>query len=225
MTSRIRSSLLMVLCAGAGVLLALLSLSADEPTKGSLPPASTKGKMSLEEALARRRSVRRYEAGRLTREQIAQLCWAAQGVTEPRRGLRTCPSAGATYPLELFVVTADGVEQYVPAGHAMKQHLQGDVRGELQRAALNQRSVGEAPAVFVIGAVMSRTERRYSRRAERYVSIEVGHAGQNLLLQAVALGLAGVPVGAFNDEEVAKALKLPAECVPLYLLPIGVPAR
>jgi len=190
-----------------------------------LPDVAKKGNVSLEEALARRRSVRQFKADPLTRKQIAQLCWAAQGISEPRRGLRTCPSAGATYPLELYVATAAGVEHYVPARHAMETHLAGDVRGKLRDAALGQKFVGNAPAVFIISAVAARTTRKYGKRAGRYVQIEAGHAGQNILLQATALGLGSVPVGAYNETQAAKVLALPADQKVLYLIPVGAPAN
>jgi len=209
-----------------GVFLAFaLCLLADAPVNLSpLPAAATKGKVSLEEALAARRSVRQFKGQKLTDRQIAQLCWAAQGITAPARGYRTCPSAGALYPLELYVVTAEGVGHYVPSKHALRRHLAGDVRARLATAALHQESVERAPATFVIAAVVSRTQAKYGRRAERYVMMEVGHAGQNILLQATAMGLGAVPVGAFGDQKVAEALSLPAEHAPLYLIPVGVPA-
>jgi SagB-type dehydrogenase family enzyme len=121
-------------------------------------------------------------------------------------------------------VTADGVERYVPRTHSTEQHLTGDVRGKLRDAALGQSFVESAPATFVIAGVFARTERKYGPRAERYVWMEAGHAGQNLLLQAVALGLGSVPVGAFRDAEVAEALGLPRDHAPLYMFPVGVPA-
>jgi SagB-type dehydrogenase family enzyme len=188
-----------------------------------LSPPLLKGPKSLEEVIAARRSVRRFKSEALSAEQISQLCWAAQGITDQARGYRTCPSAGATYPLELYVVTAGGVDHYRPAGHALERHRDGDLRRALQEASLHQTFVGQAPATFVITAVVPRTERRYRERAMRYVHMEVGHCGQNILLQAVALGLGAVPVGAFHDEDVAKALSLPPEHAPLYLIPVGVP--
>ncbi len=181
--------------------------------------------MSLEESITKRRSIRGFRPQALNRKQIAQLCWAAQGVTDPKRGFRASPSAGALYPLELYVVTADAVEHYVPNQHALEKHLEGDLRPALQAAALDQPCVGQAPAVFVVTAVVSRTARKYGPRAMRYVLIEVGHASENLLLQATAMGLGAVPVGAMRDEEVTKALSLPAEHVPLYLIPVGVPNK
>ena len=195
-------------------------------SKLSPPPAPGKeGKMSLEETLAKRRSTRRFRNEALTRRQIARLCWAAQGISDAETGFRTCPSAGALYPLELYVVTAEGVEHYVPKSRAMEKHLKDDLRKKLQTAALDQSSVGRAPATFIIAGVVSRTAGKYGRRARRYVLMEAGHAGQNLLLQATALGLAGVPVGAFTDEEVAKVLSLPDGHAPLYLIPVGLPAK
>lgn len=201
-----------------------VSLLGDDGSKArALGDPTLAGKMSLEEALAKRRSIRSFAGGELSAQQISQLCWAAQGICEPARRLRTCPSAGATYPLELYVVTAQGVEHYRPQGHGLTSHLDGDLRGKLAAAAMGQRCVAQAPATFVIAGVASRTARRYGQRAQRYVWMEAGHAGQNILLQAVALKLAAVPVGAFNDEAVGKLLKLPAGSAPLYLIPVGKP--
>jgi len=190
-----------------------------------LPEPEKKGRVSLEESLAKRRSIRRFRDKALTRRQIAQLCWAAQGISDRRRGFRTCPSAGALYPLELYVVTAEGVERYVPKAHAMEKHLKGDRRRRLQAGALNQKYVGQAPATFVITGVVSRTSRKYGPRSLRYVLIEAGHAGQNLLLQATAMGLGAVPIGAFIEMDVKKTLSLPADQELLYLIPVGVPAK
>ncbi len=209
-----------ILLLGAGVLAAAIAWAADADTP-SLPAAQTEGGMSLVEALAARRSVRAFKPDVLTAQQIAQLCWAAQGVSDERRALRTAPSAGALYPLEVYVVTVDGVDHYDPAVHTLARHVNGDLRTGLQTAALGQSCVGQAPATFVITAVVARTERKYGRRAERYVWIEAGHAGQNLLLQAAAMELGAVPVGAFDDAAVAKAISLPADHAPLYLIPLG----
>jgi len=205
--------------------LASVCLLAVQNFAASLPKPAQEGKRSLEEVLAARRSVRKFADAALSEQQIAQLCWAAQGVTEPKRGFRTAPSAGATYPLELYVVTAAGVRRYVPDRHELIEHQAGDVRPRLQQAALDQPWVGAAPAVFVIAADVQRTTRRYGQRAERYVFMEVGHAAQNLLLQAVALELGAVPVGAFEDDRVSEVLRLPEGQRPMYLLPVGRPAE
>jgi len=188
-----------------------------------LPPPVLKGRMSLEEAIAARRSVREFTDKSLTVEQISQLCWAGQGVTDPTGQFRAAPSAGALYPIELYVVTANGVDHYEPKSHRLERHLPGDVRRSLQRAALDQAALGNAPACVAIAAVVQRTARKYSDRAERYCFIEAGHVAQNILLQATALRLAGVPIGAFEDKKVAAVLKLPKDHRVIYLLPMGHP--
>ncbi len=212
-------------CACVGAVVTAAQVSGGANSEDPVSQVKTRGGMSLVEALARRRSVRSFRSEELTSQQIAQLCWAGQGVTESSRGYRTAPSAGALYPLELFVVTGEGVEHYIPSKHAMEEHLTGDLRRKLQRAALGQESVGNAPAVFVFSAVISRTQRKYGNRAERYVWIEAGHAAQNILLQATAMELGAVPIGAFQDNEVKRILKLPPNHTPLYLIPVGSPVE
>jgi SagB-type dehydrogenase family enzyme len=189
----------------------------------ALPTPLASGAMSLEEALARRRSMRDFAATPLSPGELGQLLWAAQGITS-QDGRRTAPSAGALYPLELYAVTAEAVYHYEPGGHRLSVHLPGDRRPELYAAALSQAPVLEAPAVLVIAAVVERTERKYgAERSPRYVHLEAGHAAQNILLQAVALDLGAVPVGAFYDDRVQQALGLPADHQPLYLIPVGHP--
>jgi SagB-type dehydrogenase family enzyme len=185
-----------------------------------LPPPRTDGTASLEACLAGRRSVRAFTDQDLTWEQIGQLLWAAQGLTSDWGG-RTAPSAGALYPLEVYVVTRQGVYRYAPQGHRLVALAMGDQRKSLQAASLNQGAVESAPAVFVVAGVYARTAARYGDRADRYVHLEAGHAAQNFLLQAVALDLAGVPMGAFDDAGVQHALGLPADHAPLYVIPVG----
>lgn len=187
-----------------------------------LPPPVTTGHLSLEELLQRRRSVRVFGPVPLTDAEKGQLLWAAQGIAD-EAGHRTSPSAGATYPLELYAATAAGLWRYLPEGHALDPVLDGDVRGELQQATNGQEVVGQAPLVVAITAVTARTAGRYGARADRYVAMEAGHAAENLLLQAVALGLGAVLVGAFEDAALARVLRLPAGESPLYLVPVGHP--
>ncbi len=187
----------------------------------ALPPPQRSGHMSLEETLARRRSVREFTSKPLSDHQISQLVWAAQGITHAE-GLRTAPSAGALYPLELYVASSAGFYLYDPQHHELQRRSSRDVRSALYEAALKQEAVRQASAVFVISAVYSRTAQKYGNaRAPRYVHMEAGHAAQNLLLEAVALGLEAVPVGAFDDAQVEKVLGLPTEEQPLYLIPAG----
>lgn len=185
-----------------------------------LPEPRKDSEVSLEETLAHRRSVRQYTDQSLTMEEISQLLWAAQGVTRDW-GARTAPSAGALYPLEVYVATPEGLYHYLPDGHRAEVLSQEDLRRTLARAGLDQSAIHDAPAVFVIAAVYARTSGKYGERAERYVKLEAGHVGQNILLQAVALDLGGVPIGAFHDDQVQRALGLPANYEPLYLIPVG----
>lgn len=181
------------------------------------------GSLSLEEALARRHSVREYTDESLTLAELGQLLWAAQGITRPP-GYRTAPSAGALYPLEVYAITSEGVYHYHPEEHDLSLHHPGDVRPALYAAALRQEAVLKAPAVFVITGVYERTEQKYGEeRSPRYVHLEAGHAAQNLLLQAVALDLGAVPIGAFMDDQVMEVLSLPDDHQPLYLIPVGHP--
>ena len=188
-----------------------------------LPTPATAGQVSVETALAQRRSVREFDARPLTDAELGQLLWAAQGITD-QRGYRTAPSAGALYPLEIYVATAGGLYHYEPGQHALTVASRDDLRPALYQAALRQAAVGQAPAVFVIAAVYERTAVKYgAERSPRYVHLEAGHAAQNLLLQVVVLGLGAVPIGAFDDAGVQQALGLPAEQQPLYLIPVGQP--
>ncbi|MEA3310709.1 MAG: SagB/ThcOx family dehydrogenase [candidate division WOR-3 bacterium] len=183
---------------------------------------------SIEECLAARRSVRGFTSDTLTTEQIATLLWAAQGITDAARGFRTAPSAGATYPLETYLFTRNGIFLYHPESHKITLLKKGDKRVELTVACWGQVWVGKAPASIVLCAVPERTSRRYGERAMRYIWMEAGHAAQNILLEAVALGLGGVPIGAFSDDAVSKLLDLDKaedKTIPLYVLPVGIPKR
>lgn len=196
----------------------------DEPgALRPLPEPADPAPGSLEEVIAERRSVRDYADRGLADADVGQLLWAAQGITHPS-GKRTAPSAGATYPLEVYAATADGVARYRPDQHSLEVHAGGDRRADLAAAALGQEAVADAPLVVVFSGVVERTAARYGDRATRYVLLEAGHAAQNVLLQAVSLGLAAVPIGAFDDDEVAEVLELPADQEPLYLIPVAHPA-
>lgn len=194
-----------------------------EPGTVNLPRPLDRGRMSLEEAIAARRSVREFLPDPLKPEELSQLLWAAQGVTS-RDGRRTAPSAGALYPLETYVVLPNGCFRYDPARHRLVPVSGEDRRAALCRAALDQPCIAGAPAVIVLAADFERTKAKYGRtRGPRYVHMEAGHAAQNVLLEATALGLGAVPVGAFDDAGVRAALELPPDREPLYLIPVGRP--
>lgn len=186
-----------------------------------LPEPKTKGAMSLEESISRRRSIRSFASKELSLEQISQILWATQGITEPRRGFRAAPSAGALYPLEIYLIKGDGIFHYDVENHSLEKTGDNDVRGDVVRAAWGQSFIQQAPVSIVICAVRSRITNSYGNRGNRYVDIEVGHAAENLHLQAVALGLGSVPIGAFTDSEVKKILGLPRNTEPIYIIPVG----
>lgn len=191
-----------------------------------LPKPRLKSETSIEEALYQRRSVREYRKEPLALATVGQLLWAAQGVTSNEGG-RTAPSAGALYPLEVYLVSGAiegipaGVYHYQPAGHRLERVATGDKRKLLGAAAGRQSAGSHAAAVLVITAVYERTRVKYGDRAARYVAMEAGHAAQNVYLQAVALNTATVVIGAFSDGLVKRVLSLPENEEPLYLMPLG----
>jgi SagB-type dehydrogenase family enzyme len=189
-----------------------------------LPRPGEAGEMALEEALARRRSVRSFSPKEPGFHQAAQLLWAAQGVTS-EDGLRAAPSAGAGYPLETYLACVHGLLRYEPAKHAVTKAEAEDIRGPLASACFGQAFIAEAPLSIIFSAVFERTTSRYGDRGIRYVYMDVGHAAQNVHLQAEALGLCSVPVGAFDDEAVADVLRLPSDQRPVYIVSIGFAAR
>ena len=178
------------------------------------------GSMSLEKAIAARRSRREFLPKALTLEQIGQLAWAAQGQDAGGR-YRTVPSAGATYPLEVFVVTTEGLFHYLCAKHVLEKLTDQDLRAALASAAWGQGFVEAAPLTLVFAAQFGRTTTRYGQRGVRYVYMEAGHVAQNVHLQAESLGLGSVAVGAFEDASVSKVLSLPDYLEPIYMVVVG----
>lgn len=176
--------------------------------------------MSLEKAITARRSRRDFLSKSLTLEQIGQLAWAAQGQEAGSR-YRTTPSAGATYPLELFIVTGDGLFHYLPAKHSLEKLIDEDLRTELAVAAWGQGFIEDAPVTLIFAAELNRTTNRYGQRGVRYVYMEAGHAAQNVHLQAESLGLGSVAVGAFDDSSVSEVLILPENLEPVYMVTVG----
>lgn len=181
---------------------------------------------SVEEALLARRSVRDYKNEPLMLEEVSQLLWAAQGITD-KKGLRAAPSAGALYPLKLYAVIGNvdniskGIYKYKPQSHELAKVAEGDKRMELYNAALNQSAVKDAAVAVVFSAVYEGTTEKYGERGERYAHLETGHAAQNVYLQAVALDLGTVVIGAFDDSEVKKIMNMQNDEQPLYIMPVG----
>ncbi len=213
--------------AGGGI---VASSTSATPLVVALPAPRTHGAATLEETLLGRRSVRAFAATGLALEDLGQLLWAAQGVTS-REGGRTAPSAGALYPLEIHAVVADvagldpGVYRYLPERHRLERLGGGDRRAALAHAALGQDWIAKAPVVLVIAADYARLTGKYRERGVRYAHLECGHAAQDVLLEAVALGLGAGVVGAFDDARVREVLRIPVTEQPLELIPVGRPER
>lgn len=198
----------------------------DLPMKIKLPGPKVFGWSRIEELIEERRSVRRYTDRELTDSIISRILWAVQGISSDH-GLRTSPSAGALYPLEIHLVAGEGsglepgTYRYVPEEHTLVQEIEGDLREKLSKAALSQPMVKDAFVSIVISAVYPRITSKYGKRGIRYAHMEAGHAAQNVYLLGVELGIGTCAIGAFDDEEVRKVLKMPVNEDPLYILPLG----
>jgi SagB-type dehydrogenase family enzyme len=195
----------------------------------TLPQPASDGEISVERAIKERRTIRNFRPDPLSMVQLSQLLWAAQGVTDERRGFRAAPSGGALYPLDVYAVVGEGgvaglgsgIYLYHPSSHALELIGKGDRRREVARAALSQMWLARAPLIFVITAKYERITQKYGERGVRYAHIEVGHVGQNIFLQAGALSLGAGIVGAFRDASVAEAIRAPTEHEPLIIIPVG----
>jgi SagB-type dehydrogenase family enzyme len=193
-------------------------------TKRPLPAPRLESDRSVEFAIATRRTRRTFLPEPLTEAQVAQLLWSAQGITDAGGGLRAAPSAMESYPLELYVATGEGVWHYLPSAHALEQRSRQDIRPSIRAGAHDQESITSAPVVFLFSAVYARAAAKLGPGSEPFVHMDLGHAAQNLLLQATALDLAGVPIAWLEAELIRTAFDLPEELVPLYLVPVGRPA-
>ena len=194
-----------------------------------LPKPSLDGKVSVERAIQQRRTIRDFRETPLSLVHLSQLLWSAQGITDPKGAGRAAPSGGARYPLDIYVIIGkksvenveEGIYHYMPEKHSISSIDKRDLRREIASASLGQLWNAKAPVMFVITAEYARITARYGDRGIRYAQIEVGHVGQNLFLQAEALGLGAGIVGAFNDSEVAKVLGVPRQHEPLLIMPVG----
>jgi SagB-type dehydrogenase family enzyme len=212
-------------CTGSTSIPSITQTSGEEISI-KLPEPRYDSEVSVEFTMLNRRSIRNYSGQPLSLQEVSQLSWAAQGITNPGGG-RTAPSAGALYPLELYIVAGDvqdlpqGVYRYKPQDHELIKLMQGDKREELSQACLGQSWVEDGAVSFVFTAIYERTTGKYGDRGIRYVHIELGHAAQNLCLQVVALDLGAVTVGAFHDDQIAELLGLPENEQTLYVIPVG----
>jgi len=212
----------------------IVTRTGEQPMTYILPAPKADGTISVEKALTNRRSHRSFQNKAISADQLSQILWASYGVTSPRPehpnlrgGLRTAPSAGARYPLEVYAIIGNvegiepGVYKYIAGEHKIMRTVDKDVRNELSEAALGQSMVRTAPASVFYSAIFHRTTEVYGERGHRYVFMDLGHSAQNIYLQAEALQLGTCAIGAFSDSAIRQVLKLPANEEPLYLMPIG----
>lgn len=189
-------------------------------------PAPVEHSISLEKAIKERRSIRKYQPGKISLQDLSQLLWSAQGVTS-KEGFRTAPSAGAIYPIKIYLVASDvnelisGIYRYIPKTHSLILVSTGDKRKLVAKAALQQDAVKNAAIDIVITGSFEKTEAKYGVRGKMYVYMEAGHIAQNIALESVPLKLGAVTIGAFNDLEVANILNLPQDITPLYIIAVG----
>ncbi len=196
-----------------------------------LPQPNQKGDLSVEEAISQRRSQRQFKNQALELDQISQLVWATQGITNQNSGFRSAPSAGALYPLEIYLVVGEkgvnnlnsGAYHYQPESHSLTPTIDQNLKSKLSQICLGQGSINQAPISIIITGVFKRTQDKYSNRGERYVYMEAGHAAQNAYLQAESLNLGMVVIGAFNDQNLIDTFQLPNNHQPIYVIPIGYP--
>ncbi len=235
--ARMMRACLLAIVIGVMIILAVFLITSPEPSSSTvfgategdqvhLPPALSESGGSVEKALSQRRSVRAYASRPINISDISQILWACQGISGPG-GFRTAPSAGALYPLEVYLVASGveglqgGIYHYLPVPHTLQVVRAGDFREDLFHSALDQTAVRDPPAVLVITGVYEKRTVKYGERGVRYVHMEAGHAAENVYLQATSLGMGTVAIGAFHDEEVRRILLIEDGETPLYLMPVG----
>lgn len=198
-----------------------------------LPLPTWHSPVSVEQAIQQRRTIRSFSSQALDLNQVSQLLWSANGITEVNGYKRAAPSAGALYPMDVYVVvgqnrvhsTEAGVYRYEPGKHQLLAVLKGDVRSSVARASLSQMWMADAPITMVITAEYPRATVKYGKRGIKYALIEAGHIGQNIFLQAQSLGLEAGIVGAFHDAKLTDAMGVPTAHEPILLMPVGYPVQ
>lgn len=214
---------------GLNPLRALSARSRRKEEAMNLPHTDHAGSLPVEAVIKRRRTVRSFSSRPVSQNDLSQLVYAAQGITDGPGFKRAAPSAGALYPLDIYAVVGEkgvegleaGVCRYIPSNHRIEHVSAGDRREALARASLHQMWMADPPLSLVITAEYSRICAKYGDRGVRYAMIEAGHAGQNIFLQAEALGLKAGIVGAFKDTDVIEVLGIPKQHEPLLIMPVG----
>lgn len=190
-----------------------------------LPAPRLTGPVALEQAISKRRSIREFIKKPLDYAQLGQLAWAGQGITQKQKGLRTAPSAGATYPVTLYFATQDGLFVYQPQGHRLQQLQNTDLRARLAGAAFNQKAVADAGCDIILTGSTRKMRTKFANKSRTYMLLEAGHIAQNIQLQAVALGLGSVTIGSFDARSILKLLRRGTDYEPIYIIPVGYPTE
>jgi SagB-type dehydrogenase family enzyme len=198
----------------------------------NLPSPELTGNLSVEAAIQNRRSVRKYSNQSVTLSNISQVLWSAQGITDSQNQLRSVPSAGQVYPLEVYVIAGpnvsglqEGVYHYVPSNNTLEMFMSGDLRDNLSTIADGQPWVKQAPLDILITGNYRKMINKYpdTQLSTRFVNLEAGHAGENIYLQSEALGLVTVSLGSFNSNKLSQSFELPSNETPIYIYPVGHP--
>ena len=188
-----------------------------------LPEPNKSGTVSLETAINTRRSAQQFADKPLNYTQIGQLLWAGQGITDKQQGLRAAPSADALYPIELHLVTPEGLFVYNPEGHSLKQISTLDLRKQLSAAVSGQGPVENAACDIVIAGSARKVATKYGNKTQKFMLLEAGHVAENIQLQAVSIGLTSLPVGSFEPRNITRICELPGELEPLLIVCVGYP--
>jgi SagB-type dehydrogenase family enzyme len=199
------------------------SKAAPASNRIELPKPDLSAGIPLNQALAGRRTPvpRAFLPTPLTKAELSQILWAANGLTGPEER-RTAPSAANQHYVHIFVTSAEGFFEYLPVGHQLQKISGEDLRAKFS----NQQAVTQAPTVLLLVGDYERAAVRYpGEKGPRFIALEGGHIAQNVLLEASALGLGAVPVGGFEPKDVNKAASLPAQQSSIYLLTIGHPKK
>jgi SagB-type dehydrogenase family enzyme len=199
----------------------------------TLPSPILTGNLSVESAIKNRRSVRQYSNQSVSLANVSQILWAAQGITDSQNSLRAAPSAGQVYPLEIYVIAGsngvsglqEGVYHYIPSNNTLELLITGDLRGDLSGIANGQPWVKQAPLDILITGNYRKMINKYTDKqlSTRFVDLEAGHVGENIYLQAEALGLDTVSLGSFNENQLEQRFQLPSNETPIYIFPVGHP--
>jgi len=194
-----------------------------------LPKPKLAGKISVEEAIDARRTRRGFSSKPLAIEDLSQLLWAGQGITEKKWKHRAAPSAGALYPVYVYIHVRrnmvnglkEGIYRYVPEGHYLQLIKKGDYTKELSQVGYSQTFFAQSPVCFILTGIYSITTWKYGDRGKRYVHMEMGHIAQNIMLQGEALRLNVGLAGAFRDGHLSSLLELKKGEKPFYIIPAG----